>query len=149
MLKVYRKVNSKVYNAEYFFNQNIKRFDVASGCAEKLLWTLSRVKYEGAYTILTPYGKGALKDLDVPCKLALCLLEFPTIVFSDWGCSEKAMEVILKLPEGSLLLTRSSPYSYYFGVKCAINGKRLVTSSTELNTYMYLEDINGVKGSMQ
>lgn len=143
MLKVYRKVNSKIYNAEHFFNQNIKRFDVANAYTEKLLWTLSRTKYEGANIILTPYGKGALKDLDVPCKLALCLLEFPTLVFSDWGCGEKAMEVILNLHNGSLLLTRSSQYTYYFGVKCVINGKRLVTSSTELNTYMYLEDING------
>lgn len=145
MLKVYRHVGTTVNNTERFFNQNIKRFDISTEKAQGLLWSISRTKYLGGGKISTPYGKGDLRELDIPSKLALCLLEFPSMVFTDWGCSDKAMEIILNLPEGNLLLTRTQPYSYHFKVRCAVDGKRVATSSTDLNIYMHLEDVNGSK----
>ena len=145
MLKVYRQVNTHVNNTERFFNQNIRRFDISTERAQELLWKISRTRYLGDGVISTPYGKGHLHELDIPTKLALCLLEFPSMTFTDWGCNDKSMESILNLPDGNLLLTRTSPYSYYFSVRCAVEGKRIVTSSTDLNIYMHLEDTNGTK----
>lgn len=148
MLKVYRHAGTTVNNTERFFNQNIKRFDISTEKAQGLLWSISRTRYLGDGKISTPYGKGNLCELDIPSKLALCLLEFPTMVFTDWGCDDKAMEIILNLPDGNLLLTRTQPYSYYFKVRCAIGGKRIATSSTDLNIYMHLEDANGNKDKL-
>lgn len=149
MLRVYRKADKNVYDTERFFNQNIKRFDIASEEAQRLLWKISRTLYEGNGKISTPFGNGTLKELDIPCKLALCLMEFPTMLFCDWGCSENAMETILNLNDGSLLITRKKPYSYYFGVKCLVNGKKVITSSTELNIFMHMEDTNVVRENVQ
>lgn len=59
------------------------------------------------------------------------------------------METILNLCDGSLLITREKPYSYYFGVRCLVNGKKVITSSTELNIFMHMEDTNVAREKVQ
>lgn len=59
------------------------------------------------------------------------------------------METILNLCDGSLLITREKPYSYYFGVRCLVNGKKMITSSTELNIFMHMEDTNVAREKVQ
>lgn len=136
MLRISKTMNTKINNPETFFNEHVKRFRTKTKDMEQILWNMELTSYLGDNVIQTRYGRGLLTDLKVATKLALCLTSYPALTFSDWGCSDKDMELILNLPAGTLYLARTKPFKYYFTIKATTDAHELLMSSTDLNVYL-------------
>lgn len=137
MLRLYKDETwSKAQNPEKFFNANIRRFDLTGDKYKHLLYTFGRNTYVDQNTVQTPYGKATLKELPVACKLALCLVSYPSMMFDGRWCSTKDLEKLLMLSDGNILLSADLVLDYWFPIKVTTPERELLTSSTDLMMYL-------------
>lgn len=127
---------SKVHDPEKFFNNNARRFDLAGEEYKNILYAFGRNTYINRDTIQTPYGKATLRELPVSCKLALCLVSYPAILFDGRWCSTKDLEKLLTLPDGNILLSEDLVLDYWFPIKATTTERAILESSTDLMIYL-------------
>jgi hypothetical protein len=141
MLIVYKKKSAEDRYADYFFDSNIKSFNLSSEVSSMILQVMDKV-IVGQGTLASPYGIITPKDLSSPCKLAMCLVNYPGFVFKSGQLRAQDMEKILKLPTGQLQLTLTEPIPYLYEVNIKTGDSYWLRTSTDINVWYFKKDTN-------
>lgn len=136
MITVYKDSSDFIKPTEFAFKEKLCRFDTESSIFHNILMYMEGSTWDGK-NLITRFGKGMLNDLMIATKLALLMWVSPSEMFNTYGCSDQQMEKLLNLPDGTILLDREKPFSYYFTCKVRTDAGHVVTNSSELNSYLF------------
>ncbi|MCM1440877.1 MAG: hypothetical protein NC131_17005 [Roseburia sp.] len=137
MLEVFKEKMGNLKNPEWFFNNNVKAFDLSSEENKLVIRVMENAEVLQDKVLDTPMGKGRVKDMKTATKLALCLVNYPGLLFDSANISVRDMEKILALPRGSVYLDLKEPLPYLFKVQAKTGSGVLLNTSTDVNIWFF------------
>lgn len=138
MLRIYKGDSTGTSSAEYVFNTRVQRVLLHKELVTPILQEFGY--YWIGDDVMSPFGKGKLTEISIACKLSVCLLLFPGLIFNTYGVAVKDIGKILKSQSGNLCCDIKTPVPYYQLISAVTAEGRPLRDTTELNLYLFKED---------